>query len=339
MGDSQGLRGRPEGGVGLILVALSQVFCALMNVGVKLLTALPDPPPALEILFFRMAGFMKILTYTWCLTYMRFKEIPDPLLGPSGLRAAFVLRGVSGFFGIFGIYYSLQFLSLSDAVAITFLSPTCIAISGWLFLKEQSTLKELGAGFVSMSGVVLIARPETIFGTTSSNPSVEKGTPTQRLIAVGIALIGVIGNTVSIVTIRFIGDRAHPMHLVAFFAAWCLALSGVGTVTMDIKWILPADPKSMIGIVFVAFCGFAFQILLTAGLHHDTAGRASIALYFQVVFSLIFELTIFHNSPHFLGILGTAMIIAGAMYVAASKKPHESIMPDDDTSISLLPLE
>lgn len=46
------------------------------------------------------------------------------------------------FFGLFGIYYSLQYLSLSDATVLTFLVPMCTAISGALFLGEAFSGKQ-----------------------------------------------------------------------------------------------------------------------------------------------------------------------------------------------------
>jgi drug/metabolite transporter (DMT)-like permease len=50
------------------------------------------------------------------------------------------------FFGIFGIYYSLQFLSLSDATVLTFLIPMCTAMAGALFLGENFSRREAFAG-------------------------------------------------------------------------------------------------------------------------------------------------------------------------------------------------
>jgi len=86
-------------------------------------------------------------------------------MGPEGIRLLLVFRGVSGyvvcertitaifhnesnlrFFGLIGVYYSLQYLSLSDATVLTFLSPLCTAASGALFLGEKFSCKELFAG-------------------------------------------------------------------------------------------------------------------------------------------------------------------------------------------------
>lgn len=50
------------------------------------------------------------------------------------------------FFGLFGVYYSLQYLSLSDATVLTFLGPLFTGVTGALFLKEKFTLKEGLAG-------------------------------------------------------------------------------------------------------------------------------------------------------------------------------------------------
>ena len=50
------------------------------------------------------------------------------------------------FFGLFGMYYSLQYLSLSDAVVLTFLTPTVTAIVGHFVLKEGFTRGQTVAG-------------------------------------------------------------------------------------------------------------------------------------------------------------------------------------------------
>lgn len=44
------------------------------------------------------------------------------------------------------MYYSLQYLSLSDATAITFLQPSSIAVAGFLILHEPLRLREVLAG-------------------------------------------------------------------------------------------------------------------------------------------------------------------------------------------------
>jgi len=47
------------------------------------------------------------------------------------------------------MYFSLQYLSLSDAVVLTFLTPMCTGLAGKLFLKEKYTLLQASAGRAS----------------------------------------------------------------------------------------------------------------------------------------------------------------------------------------------
>ena len=140
----------------------------------------------------------------------------------------------SRFFGLFGVYYSLQYLSLSDATVLTFLAPMFTCVTGAVILKEDFHWKQAVAGcefpiswqsaythvftfkcswsnilfgsiVCSLLGVVLIARPDFLFGhkiqdtvvhpvegveidieidMQTLNP-VDSVTPHQRLLAVG----------------------------------------------------------------------------------------------------------------------------------------------------------
>ena len=53
---------------------------------------------------------------------------------------------VPRFTGLSGVYFSLQYLSLSDATVLTFLVPMFTGFSGAVFLKEAFSLRELLAG-------------------------------------------------------------------------------------------------------------------------------------------------------------------------------------------------
>ncbi|KAH9051562.1 hypothetical protein EDB83DRAFT_1222712 [Lactarius deliciosus] len=76
---------------GLLLVVASQFFFSAMGVAVKWLNGLDDPVPTLELILVRM-----VITYVCSVAYMYWKRIPDPFLGPKGLRALLVLRGLTG---------------------------------------------------------------------------------------------------------------------------------------------------------------------------------------------------------------------------------------------------
>ncbi|CUA78365.1 hypothetical protein RSOLAG22IIIB_13104 [Rhizoctonia solani] len=178
---------------GLFIIAASQFFFSLMNLSVKFLTAIGEPVPTLEIVCVRM-----FITYACCQVYMFAAGVPDPILGPKGVRKWLVIRGVVGFFGLFGLYYSLHYMSLSDATVLTFLAPTVTAAFGFLFLREAVSWKQMVAGLASLVGVVLIAKPTSLFGgngktDTGSGAGGPIVTEAERMVAVGVAMLGVLG--------------------------------------------------------------------------------------------------------------------------------------------------
>ncbi|KAF8151749.1 EamA-like transporter family-domain-containing protein [Crassisporium funariophilum] len=322
-----------ERNTGLLLVASSQAFLSMMNVAVKKLNGIDPPVSTLELVAVRMS-----ITYICCMTYMLSMKVPDPFLGPKGVRTLLVIRGFVGFFGLFGVYYSLQYLSLSDATVLTFLAPTCTAIAGALLLGENFTRRQALAGLVSLVGVVLIARPTALFGAAAHAPdslpitdvgivladNAEKGTPTERLIAVGVALIGVLGATGAYTSIRAIGKRAHPLHSMTFFSVNCVVVSTLGMIITKTPFIIPQRVEWMALLIMIGIFGFIAQTLLTMGLQRETAGRGSMAVYTQVVFATILERIFFHAVPTALSIIGTLLIISSAIYVALTKEKEDT---------------
>ena len=61
-----------------------------------------------------------------------------------------------------------------------------------------------------------------------------------------------------------------------------------------------------------------WQMTMTTGLQRETAGRGTMAIYVQVIFALVFERVFFHTTPPPLSIVGTAIILSSAVYVAVS---------------------
>ncbi|KAF8531777.1 hypothetical protein JB92DRAFT_2848873 [Gautieria morchelliformis] len=328
-----------QSNVGLLLIAASQLFITLMNVAVKFLNDLDDPVPTLELVFVRM-----FITYFFSVSYMIARKIPHAVLGPPEVRPLLVFRGVSGFFGLFGIYYSLIYLSLSDAVVLTFLSPTTTAIAGFLFLREALSRKEAIAGLFSLIGVVLIARPQALFGTATAEGIPESisdageivisTTSSQRLIAVGVAMLGVVGATGAYISLRAIGTRAHAMHSMTFFSAYSVIVSTAGMLIFRVTPVIPRQLSWCGLLAAVGICGFIAQLLLVMGLQRETASRGTLALYVQVIFATAFERLVFKVSPSYLSMLGTIIIMGCAIYVALNKgtkqDPYKRIPQDPE---------
>jgi drug/metabolite transporter (DMT)-like permease len=140
------------------------------------------------------------------------------------------------------------------------------------------------AAYISLFGVVLIARPVSLFASllhsnepvspgisdgdivsfnmTAGNPDslatdYDSVTPTQRATAVGIAMIGVLGATGAYTTIRWIGKRAHPLISVNYFAVMCTIVSLIAMLTLPgVGFLLPRSLKDWCYLIFLGVCGF-----------------------------------------------------------------------------------
>lgn len=276
---------------GLAFMLMGQVFGTLMNVTTRLLEVEGNKGKGLhpfQILFARMG-----ITFILASTYMWYRQTPHFPFGMREVRWLLVARGLGGFAGVFGMYYSLLYLPLADATVITFLAPSLACWACSILINEPFTRTEKFAGLVSLVGVLLIARPTSLFaalaGSSGSDGDLSTGnpdaapsngtapadasnyddvTPQQRLTAVGIALIGVIGSATAYTTIRWIGKRAHPLISVNYFAFGCFIVSVVmQSVLPGVGFLLPADAKEWGYLFFLGTCGFVMVSLNT--LHHQ----------------------------------------------------------------------
>ncbi|KAF8723817.1 hypothetical protein AX14_009144 [Amanita brunnescens Koide BX004] len=315
------LRAFIQSNAGLLLVVASEVFFASMNASVKVLTTGESEVPVFEIILLRM-----IITYVFSVAYMYWANISNPFLGPPDVRLLLMSRGFFGFIGVFGIYYTLQYLSLSDSIVLTFLSPLCTAIGGSFLLGERFSKREALASIVSLLGVVLIARPPFMFGyilhhhAKESRTAIESGVTTeQRMVAVCVSLIGVLGQTCAYISIRAIGKRAHHLHNMAYFSLWSIIVSSVVMIATRIPMAIPKQMLSLGMLALIGIFGFIAQTLMTIGYQIEAAGRASMGIYSQLIFGVILERLVFGTVPVMLSILGTCLIMGSALYITMTK--------------------
>ncbi|EPE37049.1 Multidrug resistance efflux transporter EmrE [Glarea lozoyensis ATCC 20868] len=319
---------------GLFLVALSQLFGALMNVTTRLLELEDGGMHPLQILFARMG-----LTMVFCCAWMWWKKVPNFLLGERGIRWLLLARGFSGFFGIYGMYYSLQYLPIADAVVITFLAPSVASYGCSIFLREPFPRTAQYASLISLLGVILIARPTSFFTSpeaTPSPPPQTNGTSTyhedfptptnsQRLAALAVALLGVLGAAGAFTTIRLIGHRAHPLISVNYFAFFCTTIS-LTCLTLPIPYspsfALPNGFRQWCMLLFLGICGFVMQFMLTKGLAvggRGEGGRATNMIYCNMLFALALDKVVFGVSPGWWSLGGSGLILGSAVWVAVGR--------------------
>lgn len=218
---------------------------------------------------------------------------------------------------------------MPDAVVITFLAPTITGFACSIIpsLREPFTRAEKFGGLVSLFGVTLIARPEFLFANLPGFESPEDDriasaqiptiTPAQRLYAVSIALIGVLGAATAYTTIRWIGKRAHPLISVTYFSGLVTAVSIVvlSLVPSTGGFIIPSGAFEWSLLTGIGVSGFAMQFLLTKGLQLTKAGRAGMMVYTQMLFALVFEWLVWSNTPDIVSVTGGGLILGSVLFV------------------------
>lgn len=314
-----------EPNLGISLLLLSQCLNSVMILTCKLLESDKDwlqPITPVQILFARM-----IITYVCCVLYMLItKSVEDAPFGPKHLRPILVARGVLGFLGVFGLYFSLQYLSLSDAVAITFLIPLVTPFFAWIALGERYSILEAVCAVLSFGGILLIAKPDFIFGSKSQlevpeSDSAESSSSELRVLATIVALVGVCGASSVYVVLRKIGKAAHPLISVSYFALLTCLICFFSTVFIpSLSFQIPQTFKQWFLFFLIGFSGFFMQFCLAAGLQREKAGRSSLLIYSNMVFALFWDFVIWNHIPGLLSILGT-LIIVGNAYLIIKLKP------------------
>lgn len=309
---------------GILLLLTSQFLNSIMVTTCKLLETdenFDTPIHPLQILFIRM-----FITYLCCVVYMWLTKLVDEApFGPRPLRWLLVTRGVVGFFGVFGLYYSLQYLSLSDAVAITFLIPMVTAFLAYVLLHEPYSLLEGGCSLFSLVGVLLIAKPHFLFGSeseheTGPSESIESSSTELRLLATGVGLMGVVGASLVYIVLRKIGKQAHPLLSVSYFAMTTCVISFVALVVVpSLSIAVPQTPRQWMLFFLIGFSGFFMQFTLTAGVQRVKASRSALMIYSNMVFAVVWDLIIWGHFPGILSLLGIVIIIGNAFAILRYK--------------------
>lgn len=249
----------------------------------------------------------------------------------------------------------MMYLPLADATVITFLGPGIAGVMCYIFLREPFTRMEQFATLVAFMGVILIAQPSALFSKSGDgsddNPTQppESGgshlpgadhetTAEERLMAVGVALVGVMGAGGAFTTLRMIGKRAHPLISISFFAMISTIISSivlVGAPLLDIgqpalSWMWPTSTRGWLLLPALGMLGFAMQYCLTSGLAADKSNKANAMIYTHMLFAAGFDRWIFHHAMDLMSFGGCVLILGSALGVVILRRPPPPSPPKAD---------
>lgn len=198
-------------------------------------------------------------------------------------------RSIVGLVAMYGFFYAIAHLKLSNAMVFTYSSPIFIPIIAWLFLKEKLTGLMLSAASLGLIGVILVAKPDSgMFNFLS--------------------LVGLISSflaAMAFVTVRALTDTEPATRIVFYF---CL----IGTVLSAIPmfWVWRGyTTTELLLLCGVGTLATLSQICLSNAYRYAPAGQIGPANYLAIIFAGIWAASLWHEYPDYLSILGMSIIL------------------------------
>jgi len=230
-------------------------------------------------------------------------------------RTLLAVRGLFGFGALVCFYWSLVHMPLAEATVIHFTSPVFTAVLAALLLREPLRAIDLASVFVSLVGVLLVARPSALFGGAA--------VPLEPR-AVAISVLGALLSSAAYVVVRKARGLDHPLVVVFWFPLVATPLA-IPPALRD--WIAPT-PKEWLVLLGVAVATQFAQVFMTEGLHREPAGRATAITYLQIVFAGTWGVLFLGEIPELLTLAGAALI--GGSVIALAVWPKRELAPSPE---------
>lgn len=222
-------------------------------------------------------------------------------------RAALVLRGVFGTLGLICIYYSVVTLPLAEAVVIQYTHPIMTALLAIPLLSERPDRRLLVAIALCSIGVVVITRPETLFGDGSAD-----------LAPLGLAagFAGALAAAIAYTLVRRLRDREAPLVIVLYFPLVTVPMALPLAAT---QWLWPTATEWLL-LLGVGVTTQVAQVHLTHGLTLEKAGKATSIGYIQVALAALWGSIFFNEIPDTWTIGGGILILAALWFLAVGRQ-------------------
>jgi drug/metabolite transporter (DMT)-like permease len=205
-----------------------------------------------------------------------------------------LLRALFGVAALYGYFYVLARIPLSEAVLLTFSAPLFIPFLARLALGEAFGARAVGAALLGFVGLLLILKP----GTGLFRPEV---------------LIGILSGTcaaAAMVCVRQLGRHREPATRVVFYFA--VLASAISALPLAWAWRTP-EPSAWPVLVAIGVLASAGQYLLTRGYACAPAGQVGPFSYFSVLFSALLGWLLWSELPDALSGLGALLVIAAGV--------------------------
>ncbi len=269
-------------GIGFML--LSEVFWVAMNAMIKFLR---DDFSTIQLLFFRnLIPIPAMLILLMVMGNLPALKTTKPF---THLSVGFI-----GASGMFALIYSLNFLSLSQTVSVTYAAPLMITALSVPMLREKVGFKRWAGVIVGFMGVLVLTKPQSGF-----DPII-------------LLLLASTFSFALVVVLRRRLSRTDDSAVIVFY--FSLIVVTCASVVLPWYWQQPTANQWILLLV-MGFFALGAQFFMMQAIKLAPVSVIAPLLYISLVFAVTVDVLFWGIVPDQTTLLGAGIIIAAGLYV------------------------
>jgi drug/metabolite transporter (DMT)-like permease len=205
----------------------------------------------------------------------------------------------------FFFFGAVKYVTVADAIAITFLAPLMVVFLAWPLLGERITLMRLVAVALGFVGVIIVIRPGSSVFQWASLMIVASAT--------AYALYQIF--------IRRVAGLDHP-STTAFYSAFGSTI--VMTALVPFVWRTPDNWGDILLLSSLGFFGGVGHYCVARAMTYAPANFIAPFNYTQMIGSVIMGYLMFGEIPDIYTWLGSAIIIGAGLMVAWPRRTKKA---------------
>lgn len=206
-----------------------------------------------------------------------------------------ILVGIVGTCAMMGLFASIYYLPLAEAVTIHFTEILIITGLSAVVLKEHVGVPRWTAIVVGFIGVLIIFRP------------------TGDILNIG-ALYGLgfaIGDAIYMINARIMTQKDSSTAIVIYFS---LTVSFITGLALPWVWVTP-DAADLARLIILGLGGGIGQFWMTQAYRHAPAGTVAPMIYTALIWNLIFGYVFWGDIPDTTLIIGAGLIVGSGLFI------------------------
>lgn len=269
---------------GMLSMVLAMIVFALVNLFVK---DTVQRYSIIQVVFFRCFFMLPPVAFAMIkMPHFTFKSFQ---------MKRHILCGITGFIGLYCLYYALRSLPLAEVTTLCFTSIFFVTLFGAFFLKESANRSQWIAVITGFMGVIVIAQPG------------------QDLFEGGLiyALLFSVIDAFIMINARIL-TRHDSSYLVVFY--FSLFSSVLGLFFLPIAWTTPTFPD-LLKLICLGIAGGVGQILITKAYSLAEAAFVAPMIYTAILWNILFGFILFSERPTLRLIIGSLIIMSCGLLI------------------------